>query len=91
MVVAEHPAESLVIPLRVVMRDVLAQGASQRVRAKKIIRSGHSDVIERMNLSISASVDRVRNAVVNLASRSIRQNRFSRKNPSIGSVRFLPT
>jgi len=38
-------------------------------------------LIERMNLSIPASANRVRNAIVNWASRSMRRNRFSRANP----------
>lgn len=41
--------------------------------------------------SIPALASGVRNAVGTLASRSIKQNRFSRRNPSTGSVRFRPT
>ena len=40
--------------------------------------------------SVPASSNKARNAAVNLVSRSIRQNRFSRKKPSIGSVRLRP-
>jgi hypothetical protein len=74
---------------------------------KKITQSRHANLIERVNLSIHAiklgerggrrrgSIpapdSRVRNAAVNLASRSVRQNRFSQKKPSTASVRFRPT
>ena len=94
-------AESLVIPLGVVRYSPTAR--RRESSPKKIIRSRHSDLIERMILSIHAfgfgnrggrrtgsipaSANGVRNAVVNLASRSVGQNRFSRKRPSTGSDR----